>query len=340
VQAGLITLAMAAFFTVGAQPTLLLRPTSLSDGRALLILVLDAIILIYFVSCGFLVWKFDTQPRLHGFLFNQQQEPIAVQNTLKKLPKFYDTNSTELAWLAEVEKKAPVILAEIRGFLKEQDGSGFKDFHIAYNNKILTLSPSWRTLNLVSYGVINSLALPRTLEILGHVPNLFTCNLSRMEPHSQLKFHAGESSCYIRCHFGVVIPAAAPITALHVGGEMRSWEEGKVQAFCDAHWHGAVNNSDQARYVLIFDVMPAKLGWYTKQFCALMVANSATEHLLPGRLNYEEPLWRPGVLLGYVALSSAGIPLLAGLYLYFRYFCKRRPNWLRRLADEGFGFYF
>jgi hypothetical protein len=338
VGTGLIALAIMALFTAGLQPIeMLLRPIHQSDGPALLIFLLDAVILIYTASSLFMLWKFVIQPRRSGFLFNGSQDPKFLQRILHGVPKFYNTNSTDFDWLAEIEKHAPLICAEIRGFLDAQDSSA-RYFHIAYNNKILELSPSWRTLNLVSYGVVNSNILPKTLEILGRVPNLFTCNLSRMAPRSRLKFHAGESTCFIRCHFGVKIPAAAPTTALHVGGEMRSWQEGRVQAFCDAHWHGAVNNSDEARYVLIFDVMQPKLGWYTKQFCALMVAFTVTLYLLPGRLSVDEPLWRPGVLIGYIALSTCA-PLLAGFYLYFR-FCKTRPAWLRRLADAGFGFFF
>jgi hypothetical protein len=338
--AGLIALAIMALFATGLKPAELLLRGDLSDRHALSILLFGTIIVIHGVSGWFLLWKFKIQPHRNGFLFNPTQNPKVVERVVQGLPKFYDTNSTDLTWLAEVENNSPVILAEIRAFLNGQGGSACNGFHTAYNNKLLALSPSWRTLNLISYGAINSTILPRTLEILGRVPHLFTCNLSRMAPHSQLKSHAGESSCYIRCHLGVKIPDAAPVTALHVGGETRSWQEGKVHAFCDAHWHGAVNNADETRYVLIFDVMPENLGWYTKQFCALMVALSVTQYLLPGRLNLDEPLWRPGVLLGYVALSIAGLPMIGGFYFYFRYFCKTRPPWLRRLADAGFGFYF
>jgi ornithine lipid ester-linked acyl 2-hydroxylase len=342
VGAALAALIVAVLFSAGLGADVLLNPFQEGGLHFAPALLLGSLI-VYVASAVFLLWKFDLQPRLNGFLFNQTQNPKRVERMLKGVPTFYDTgNPTEFGWVAEIERQAPSILEEIRAFLNEQAGAAREGFRTAYHNKILALGDSWRAMNLVSYGTVNdnSSALPRTVEILSRAPHFFGCNLSRMAPHSRLKFHAGESTCYIRCHLGVAIPAAAPTTALHVGGEPRSWEEGKVRAFCDAHWHGAVNDADEARYVLIFDVMPDRLGWYTKQYCALMVSVSVTQYLLPGRLSLDEPLWHPGVLVGYVALSTVGLPILAGFYLYFRYLCKARPNWMRRLADSGFAFYF
>jgi hypothetical protein len=340
--AGLTTLIVVALLMARlVHPDIFYQAPIFLSEHAVPIFILEGIILLQLAATGFLLWKIDIQPRLSGFVFNHTQNPEVVRRNLGGVPKFYDTNTPGLASsVATVEKNAPMILAEIRTVLAEHKGVIGDGFRIAYNNKVMALSSSWRTLNIISYGVTNSALFPKTLEILKSVPNLFICNLSRMGPRSQLKFHAGESSCYIRCHLGVKIPAEAPISALYVDDEMRSWEEGRVQAFCDAHWHGAVNSSDQTRYVLIFDIMPANLGWYTKQFCALMLAFSVTQYLLPGRLSSNEPLWHPSVLIGYICLVTVGIPLAVGLYFYFRYFCRRRPTWLRRLADAGFGFYF
>lgn len=339
VGAALIALIVLALWSAGFPPTQLLVSTRPLNG-SLLVALLACVIAVHLASGGFLLWKFKIQPYRNGFLFNPSQEPKIALRALQGVPVFYDTGSPEFAWVRQLEKNASPIIAEIFSLLNGQDTVAEQTFRKAYDNKVLALGASWRSLNIISYGAVNAAILPKTLDILRRVPNLFTCNLSKMAPHSRLKFHSGESSCYIRCHLGIKIPATAPVTALHVGGEVKSWQEGKVQAFCDAHWHGAVNDSDEARYVLIFDVMPERLAWYTKQFCALMLAFTVTLYLVPGRMSLDEPLWRPGVLLGYVSFTSLGIPLLAALYVYFRYLCRRRPAWLRRLADAGFGFYF
>lgn len=164
--------------------------------------------------------------------------------------------------------------------------------------------------------------------------------MSRIPPRTELKSHAGESNCYIRSHLGIKIPAESPVTALHVGAEVRSWKEGEVTAFCDAHWHGAWNHADSDRLVLIFDVMPERLRWYTRQYCALMVALNATLYVLPGRMNLDEPAWRPSILLGYLGLATIGLPLFSAFYLRFKYSDTARPAWSRRLREVGFGFYY
>jgi len=299
-----------------------------------------AILLVYLASLLFLGWKLVIQPRWNGFRFNPTQDRAAIERRLAAFPVFFDTSEPEFAWVRDLEQRSAEILEEVRDLLAGNDGEEIQGFHTAYHNEVLSLSPTWKTLNLMSYGTVNSAVLPRTLEIVSRLPNVFTCNLSKLSPHTELKPHAGESTSYVRCHLGIQVPAPAPTTALHVAGQERSWEEGKVLAFCDGHWHGARNLSDEERYVLIFDVMPERLAWYTPQYCALMVALNVTQHLLPGRVSLDEPLWRPPVLLGYLAFATVGLPLFAGFYLYFRYFCRDRSPWMKRLADAGFGFYY
>ena len=257
---------------------------------------------------------------------------------MRRYPKFYDTSKAEFSWVQDIEKHALEITNEIKEF--RDDDAVDQRFHTAYQNDILSLSPTWTALNLISYGSRNSRDLPRTFEILSQVPDIFNCNVSKMVRRSELKQHAGESTCYIRCHMGLKIPAKAPTTALHVSDETRSWKEGEVIAFCDCHCHGAVNGADSERLVLIFDVMPKHLGWYKTQYCSLMLALNATVYVLPGRFNLDEPLWRPSIILGYLELSTFGLPILAVFYLYFKYWDNARPAWSRRLRNAGSGFYY
>lgn len=296
--------------------------------------------LAYGASVLFLGWKYVLQPRLNGFRFNNVQKQAAVQRKLASYPVFFDTAGEEFSWVAEFEEKAPEIIEEVRGFMAQGEGKEAEGFNTAYHNSVLSLSPTWKTLNLLSYGTVNSRLLPRTLEIVSGLPNVFTCNLSKLSANTEVRPHAGESTSYVRCHLGIDIPAPAPTTALHVAGQERSWAEGKVLAFCDGHWHGAHNRSDRDRYVLILDVMPPRLAWYRKQFCALMVALNVTQYLLPGRISLDEPLWRPPVLFGCLVFTTIGVPMVAGFYLYFRYVCRDRTPWMRRLAKAGFGFYY
>lgn len=314
------------------------RPLFGAFGDSVLWDLLRLIAVTIGASGAFLLWKFILQPELHGFRYNPSQRREVVERVMKRFPKFYDTKEAEFGWVTQFEQCAPEILSELNAYLRRS--SAKQAFHTAYDNEILSLSPSWATLNLISYGLDNSTELPRTLELVRQIPNVFTCNVSRMKPQSALKEHAGEASCYVRCHMGLIVPATAPTTALHVGGTTQPWATGKVTAFCDAHWHGAVNGADNYRYVLIFDIMRKRLGWYTEQYCALMLALNVTIYLLPGRFSLDEPLWRPGIFASYVGFGTIGLPLITSYYLYFKHSDKARPTWTKRLRDAGFGFYY
>ena len=300
--------------------------------------LLRLVVLLSAASTALILWKFVVQPELNGFRLNPSQNRKTVEWVMKKFPRFYDTSGEEFAWLRKFEAQAHEAIAEIREFL----GSDLArvEFRTAYENNLLSLSPTWTSLNLLSYGTARSDILPRTSRLVNALPNVFNCNVSRVLPRSVLKSHAGESSSYIRCHMGITIPAKAPITALHVGGEIRSWEEGKVTAFCDGHWHGAMNGADSDRLVLIFDVMPERLSWYKRQYCALMRALNTTLYILPGRFNLDEPIWRPAIFAGNISLATVGIPMLAAFYLYFKYSSNAHAVWSRRLREAGFGFYY
>ena len=68
-------------------------------------------------------------------------------------------------------------------------------------------------------------ARPDTFAVLfsrfSRVPNVFTCNLSKLAGHSEVKSHAGESTSYIRCHLGVEVPARAPSPRFMSAGRRR-----------------------------------------------------------------------------------------------------------------------
>lgn len=286
-------------------------------------------------ATAFAAWKFAIQPKLHGYAFHQLNRPKVISD----YPIFYDTRRSEdFAWVPWLESHAEEIIGEVEEFL--QSATHEQHFRLAYQTGILSLSPTWKAKNLLSYGFEGESVLPRTMAIMRQIPHIFNCLISRLEKQSEIKPHAGESTCYIRCHLGLIVPAQLPVMGLLVGDQTVSWERGKVLAFCDAHWHCAFNHSDADRYVLIFDVFPQRLARLKSQFCATMMAFTAAQHFVPGRLSLDAPLWRPSILFGHVTFFLFAIPIFAVLYAYLRLFCRTRPRFFDKLADAGFGFYF
>ena len=63
--------------------------------------------------------------------------------------------------------------------------------------------------------------------------------------------HRGVTNTRLVAHLPLIVPADC---ALRVGGELHSWEEGRIVIFDDSYEHEAWNRSDKTRVVLIFDI--------------------------------------------------------------------------------------
>ena len=96
---------------------------------------------------------------------------------------------------------------------------------------------------------------PKTHALLKQINGLTYAALNLLEPHSDIKAHHGDTNTTIRCHLGIDIPAPLPDCGLEVKGEQRSWQNGKILLFSDAHLHRAWNHSDNKRYVFVVDII-------------------------------------------------------------------------------------
>ena len=85
-------------------------------------------------------------------------------------------------------------------------------------------------------------------EIAGHAPTAF---FSVLAPRTRIPPHTGVTNTRFIVHLPLVVP---PGCSYRVGAERREWREGHAWVFDDTFEHEAVNDSDQPRIVLIFDV--------------------------------------------------------------------------------------
>ena len=76
--------------------------------------------------------------------------------------------------------------------------------------------------------------------------------VSRMAPGTHIAAHRGPTNLRVRCHLGIDVPSGD--CAIRVGGETRSWEQGRCLVFDDFFEHEAWNHTDQPRTVLIADL--------------------------------------------------------------------------------------
>ena len=100
----------------------------------------------------------------------------------------------------------------------------------------------------------NCRRFPKTYALLKSIPNLTFAEFTVLEPHSRVLPHIGETNTTIRGHLGISIPAKLPHADIRVGNEERIWEEGKVVIFSDCHRHTVWNDTNERRFVLVFDI--------------------------------------------------------------------------------------
>lgn len=181
------------------------------------------------------LWFADTGTQFHG------DEPYYFDNS--KLP-----------WTQLVEANWHTIKEELQTFISKQ-GDQLQPYH---NSQMVNRPNRWRTLGLMFWGLREAehcAHFPQTWQLLQQVPGLLAVSFNLLEEQTTIKPHYGNTNAIFRCHLGLQIPASAPHCGFRVGNEVRSWEEGKLLVFCDAHEHTAWNNARADRYVLVMDVI-------------------------------------------------------------------------------------
>ena len=182
--------------------------------------------------------------RIEYFLF---EEPYTGHHDFFYSPDKYPA-------IKELEANTQVIKDEITAMLqgKEQIET------TVLNPPYLSSPTAWKNFYFYNFGWKkhkNCAHFPKTDALLRSIPNMTFGGLTLLEPHSKVLPHCGETNAIIRCHLGLKIPAPYPICGMKVGTEEHGWEEGKVMMFSDAHLHTAWNDSDEQRYVLVFDII-------------------------------------------------------------------------------------
>ncbi len=85
-------------------------------------------------------------------------------------------------------------------------------------------------------------------EIPGHAPTAF---FSVLPPRTSTPPQTGVTNTRFIAHLPLVVP---PGCSLRVGAERREWREGHAWVFDDTFEHEEINESDQPRIALVFDV--------------------------------------------------------------------------------------
>ncbi|GIV34509.1 MAG: hypothetical protein KatS3mg031_2044 [Chitinophagales bacterium] len=175
-------------------------------------------------------------------------------------------NTADFPWVKELEVKYPEIINEVGGLLY-----GTEEMPTNLNPPYLSSPDAWRNLYFMNFRWINHkncLRFPKTFSILRQIPNLSFAGITVLEPRSRVLPHIGETNAIIRCHLGLRVPGKDMDCGIRVNGEPRSHQEGKVLMFSDAHFHETWNNTDERRFILVFDVIQDQFAHKADWVCA------------------------------------------------------------------------
>ncbi len=180
-------------------------------------------------------------------------------------------NNEDFDWVPNIEANWEVIKGEVDAFMQKHD-ERIKPY---FNKKLVSGPKKWKAFAFRFWGWKvgkNAKECPETVKLLEGIPNLVSYSISILEPDTQIHMHKGDTNAICRCHLALSVPAPLPTCGFESGGEQRSWEEGKIFVFNDASDHQAWNNSNERRYVMLFDVIRPEFVYKKYRICAVVLA--------------------------------------------------------------------
>jgi aspartate beta-hydroxylase len=219
-----------------------------------------------------------------------RNEAHGVEFPFLPADEFFDRDF--FPWMPALEAQTGAIREELRALLAAGDGPLRP--YVAMDagtpaNKWTPLDNSldWGAMFLWEYGERNDAlcarcpataaaleAIPRA-EMAGRAPSAF---FSLLKPRTRIPPHTGVTNLRTIIHLPLIVPEGC---TFRVGGEIRAWREGEAFAFDDSIEHEAINDSDDLRAVLIFDVWNPWLTEVEKRLVQTMFAVSDASGLSP-----------------------------------------------------------
>lgn len=184
---------------------------------------------------------------------------------------YFDYSKEE--WVRPLEDNWREILAELETFLKT-DAETFIPY---FRPDLVNRTGAWKTLGVMAWGLENRALIrkfPKTMKAFEKAGRrIVGISFNHLEPNGVVKPHRGNTNGIARMHLGLRVPGSAPECCFIVNNESRSWEEGKILAFCDAHYHTAKNLTDESRYILLFDYVRDEYAGVRTYMCARVCAD-------------------------------------------------------------------
>src|SRR5688500_18673287 len=215
------------------------------------------------------------------------QEPTSFY--FPGLPQIPLYERSSFPWLGKIEAATPAIRAELAALLADDDG--FRPYVRETPGRLrpanpLFNDPAWSVCYLLDNGEPTAFAqrCPRTVAALDAAPMPVIAGRSPMalfsllRPGVHIRPHHGLLNTRLICHLPLIAPGGC---RLRVGGEERSWEEGKALIFDDSFEHEAWNEGAGTRVVLLFEIWRPEINAEEREALTVMYEAITRYHGAP-----------------------------------------------------------
>jgi aspartyl/asparaginyl beta-hydroxylase (cupin superfamily) len=157
-------------------------------------------------------------------------------------------DARRFSWVDALEGSFPAIMAEFTALLASANFSSV--------NRDYTNQGEWAAAYLWAYGEkVDQICrcCPETTRLLSSIPGVSQFGValfSALAPHSRIAPHHGVTNAMLRCQLPLRVPDGCK---LKVGDHEVDQQAGRCIIFDDSFLHSAWNDSDEARFVLLFD---------------------------------------------------------------------------------------
>jgi aspartyl/asparaginyl beta-hydroxylase (cupin superfamily) len=186
-------------------------------------------------------------------------------------------------WLEQLEVATDIIAKEFEAVMQAERAElvpyiQYEDYMPLDQWRSLNRNPDWTAIHLIKNGEpieANGRHCPRTLALLAPLPQPRIAGagpntmFSLLAPHTAIPPHVGFNNARLVCHLPLVVPDGC---WFRVGAETREWKRGQAFVFDDTIEHEAMNDSEQLRVVLIFDIWHPGLSPVERDAVAALVA--------------------------------------------------------------------
>jgi ornithine lipid ester-linked acyl 2-hydroxylase len=208
-----------------------------------------------------------------------EKNPIFIAMKDSKNPRFfYDCNTFE--FLSPLRDSIELIIKELEALRSVNVPTSWLETFPSY---VQSEHPkAWDVFTFKFFGMNhlqNQALCPITSNLIHSIPELISCDFSRMKPHTTITPHKGYSRMILRGHLPLIVPKGTDC-AIRVGTEIKYHQTGKMLIFDDSYEHSAWNHSTEDRIVLMFDIANPLWGYTPDEICKYKIEHIEDPFLL------------------------------------------------------------